>query len=64
MEKTLFALPILPGKTEAARSFLKELEGARKEQYAVSERRLGVVEEVWAIQPTGPGDLFVVYVAA
>ena len=64
MEKALFALPILPGKTAAARSFLKELEGGRKEQFAASERRLGAVEEVWAIQPTGQGDLFVVYVAA
>ena len=60
----LFALPILPGKTQAARAFLKELEGARKEQFAVSERRLGVVEEVWAIQASGQGDLYVVYGAA
>jgi hypothetical protein len=63
MDQTLFALPIVPGKTEAARAFLQELEGARKEQYAASEQRLGLTKEVWAIQPTGQGDLFVVYFA-
>jgi len=64
VEKMLFALPILPGKTAAARAFLKELEGPRKEQFAVSERRLGVVEEVWAIQAGAQGDLLVAYGAA
>ena len=34
MDQTLFALPILPGQTDAARAFLGELEGERKGQYA------------------------------
>jgi hypothetical protein len=63
MDQTLFALPILPGKTEAARAFLTELEGGRKGQYATSEGRLGLTKEVWAIQPGPQGDLFVVYFA-
>ena len=58
---TCFALPIQAGKTEAARGFLRELEGARKEQYAASERRLGLTKEVWAIQVSPTGDLFAVY---
>jgi hypothetical protein len=63
MDQTIFALPILPGQTAAARAFLTELEGPRKGQYATSERRLGLTKEVWAIQ-TGPqGDLYVVYFA-
>lgn len=63
MDQTLFALPILPGQTAAARAFLAELEGARKGAYAASEGRLGLTKEVWAIQ-TGPqGDLYVVYFA-
>jgi hypothetical protein len=57
----LFALPILPGQTQAGRAFLRELEGERKPQYAASEQRLGLVREVWAIQQTPMGDLFVVY---
>jgi hypothetical protein len=61
MENALFALPIQSGKTDAARSFLNELESQRKGQYAESERRLGISKEVWAIQQTSMGDLFVVF---
>jgi hypothetical protein len=39
------------------------LEGPRKGQYAASERRLGLVKEVWAIQQMPTGELFVVYSA-
>jgi hypothetical protein len=63
MGQTLFALPILPGQADAARAFLTELEGERKAQYAASERRLGLTREVWAIQGTPTGDLYVVYFA-
>ncbi len=63
MDQTLFALPILPGQTEAARAFLGELEGTRKGQYAASQARLGLTKEVWAIQTGPPGDLYVVYFA-
>ena len=63
MEQTLFALPILAGQTGAARAFLQELEGARKAEYAASERQLGIVKEVWALQPSPQGDLYVVYIA-
>ena len=63
MDQTLFALPILPGQTEAARAFLQELEGARKGAYAASQERLGLTKEVWAIQAGPQGDLFVVYFA-
>jgi hypothetical protein len=62
--QTLFALPILPGKTEQARAFLHALEGERKEQFAACERRLGVTKEVWAIQPGPRGDLLLCYFAA
>jgi hypothetical protein len=63
MDQTLFALPILPGRTDDARAFLAELEGARKGQYAASEGRLGLVKEVWAIQSGPQGELYVVYFA-
>jgi hypothetical protein len=63
MDQTLFALPILPGKTEAARAFLRELESERKGQYATSEQRLGLRKEVWAVQQAPQGALFVVYFA-
>jgi hypothetical protein len=55
------ALPILPGKGAAARAFQRELTGARQAEYAHSERALGIVKELWFVQETPNGDLFVAY---
>ena len=63
MDQTLFALPILPGKTEDARAFLQELHGPRKQEWVASDQRMGLVKEMWAIQQTPQGDLFVGYLA-
>jgi major membrane immunogen (membrane-anchored lipoprotein) len=64
MQYALFALPIQAGKTDAARAFLQDLEGTRKSQYAASEQRLKISKEVWAIQQSPMGDLFVVFFQA
>lgn len=64
MEHALFALPILEGKSAGARAFLAELEGTRKADYASSEQRLAITKEVWAIQSTPMGELFVVFFQA
>ena len=61
MEYVLFALPILPGKSDQARQFLHELEHRRKDQYATSERRLNIPEEVWALQQLPCGEAYVVF---
>ncbi len=63
MDQALFALPILPGKTEAARAFLRELGGPRKQELAACGQSMGVAKETWAIQQGPQGDLFVVYMA-
>jgi hypothetical protein len=63
-KQTLFALPILPGKTEQARAFLRALEDGRKDQFAACEKRLGVTKEVWAIQSGPQGDMLICYFAA
>jgi hypothetical protein len=63
MDQTLFALPILPGKTAAARAFLQELEGPRKQDLAACGQSVGLVKEMWAIQQTPQGDFFVAYMA-
>ena len=63
MEQTLFTLPILPGKTGAARAFLQEMEGPRKQELAACGQSVGVTKEVWAVQQTPQGDFFVVYMA-
>ena len=61
MEYALFALPIRIGKSDAARAFLHELEGDRKADYGSSEQRLAITKEVWALQKTPMGELFVVF---
>jgi hypothetical protein len=61
MDQALFTLPILPGKTEAARAFLQEMNGPRKQELAACSQGAGVSKEVWAIQQTPQGDVFVAY---
>ena len=61
MEYALFTIPIISGKTDAARGFLTELEENRKPDYAASERRLGITKEVWALQSGPDGDRYVVF---
>ncbi len=63
MDQTLVAFPILPGKTEAARAMLREMDGPRKPHLAASDRALGIVREVWSIQQTPQGDLLLGYLA-
>ena len=61
MDQTLFAIPILPGKSEAARAVLREMDGPRKPHLAASDQALGIVREVWSIQQTPQGDLLLGY---
>ena len=58
MDQICLVLPILQGKTEAARDFMREL-GHAKTEYDVSERRIGIVKEVWYIASLPSGDHFV-----
>ena len=61
MDHICFALPILPGKTQDARDFHRELDGPRKTDYAASEQRIGIVTEHWFVQQTPQGDLLLAY---
>jgi hypothetical protein len=63
MDQALFTLPILPGKTAAARAFLQELGGPRKQDLAACGDSAGIAKELWAIQQTPQGDFFVAYMA-
>src|SRR5688500_16277373 len=63
VDQALFALPILPGQTEAARAYLRELGGPRKQELAACGQSVGIVKETWAIQQSPQGDLFIVYMA-
>ena len=64
MDCTCFALPLLAGKAQAARAFLRALEGEHKTAYGASEQRLGITKEVWALQTLPGGEAFVVYIEA
>jgi hypothetical protein len=61
MDRVCLVLPILPGKTEEAREFQRELDGPRKSEYAASERSIGIDKEVWFIASTPSGDQLVAY---
>lgn len=59
MAMLAMAIPILPGKTDAWREFIKELNGPRKGDFDASRRRLGVRERTF-FQSTPMGDLVLV----
>ena len=61
MDQVCLVLPIKQGKADAARAFMHELETARKGDYAVSERRIGIDKEAWYMASTPAGDQFVAY---
>ena len=61
MDQICLVLPILPGKTEDARAFQRELDTDRKADYDRSERRIGITKEVWYIASLPSGDLLVAY---
>jgi hypothetical protein len=53
--------PLLPGKTEEARAFQRELDTERKAEYDHSERQIGITKEHWFIASVPGGDQLVVY---
>jgi hypothetical protein len=53
------AFPILPGKTAEWRSWMEELNGARREDFIASRRAAGVHERTF-LQSTPMGDLVIV----
>jgi hypothetical protein len=61
MDQISLVLPILPGKTEDARAFQRELDTDRKADYDRSERRIGITKEVWYIASVPGGDQLVAY---
>lgn len=65
VESVAFALPVLPGRTEADRVALASCHaGTRREAHRDARRRAGIAREAVWIQP-GPGqDLAVVYLEA
>ncbi len=61
MEQICLVIPINEGKGDVARTFMRELEMERKDEYAVSERRIGIDKEVWFLAAAPGGDQLVAY---
>jgi hypothetical protein len=56
-----FANPVLPGKIETWKSYVKEMNGPRNKERVESRKRVGLtLERVW-LQHTPMGDFAVVY---
>jgi hypothetical protein len=53
------AFPILPGKTDEWRTWMEELNGARRDDFVASRRAAGVHERAF-LQSTPMGDLVIV----
>jgi hypothetical protein len=61
MDHICLALPVLAGRTAAARAFMKQLDGARRAEFDTSERRIGVTKELWFLAALPSGDHLIVY---
>jgi|SRR5215471_17998108 len=61
MDQICLVVPILTGKTEDARDFMRELEADRNANYQHSEQRIGIVKEVWYLAGMPAGDQLVAY---
>ncbi len=64
MAVSTFAVPILPGKTEAWKEAMASINGPRRKEYEEARRRIGVKREVVGLQSTPQGDLVAVYMEA
>ncbi len=61
MDQICLVIPVLEGKPESARDFMRELEESRKEDYARSEQRIGIDKEVWYLAHVDAQDVYVAY---
>lgn len=64
MDQVCVVFPVLPGKTEDARAFMRELDTTRMAEYDRSEQAIGVTKELWFLASVPGGDALVGYVEA
>jgi hypothetical protein len=53
MDRICIIYPILPGKTDSARAFLRSLDTEHRDEHARSNRRVGLTREIWFLSPGG-----------
>lgn len=61
MDQICLVIPVLAGKSDDARDFMRELEQSRKADYDRSERRIGIRKEVWYLAHLNGSDALVAY---
>lgn len=55
------AIPLLPGKSEAWRRWVQELQGSRHAEYVAALRRWGIRQAHFWIREAGGGEVVVTY---
>ena len=61
MDHICLVAPVQDGKADAARDFMHDLDGSRRDEYDRSEQRIGIRKEVWFLAPTAGGDQLIGY---
>lgn len=59
VQHVCLVIPILADRSDDARAFMRELDGARSEDYAASEQRIGITREVWHLASMPGGDALI-----
>jgi hypothetical protein len=62
MDHICMALPLLNGKTAAARTFLQQLDTTRRAEFDRSEQRIGISKELWYLARLPSGDHLIGYI--
>jgi hypothetical protein len=61
VDQICLVAPVQGGKVDAARAFMHDLDGSRRDEYDHSERRIGITKEVWFLAQAADGDQLVGY---
>jgi hypothetical protein len=61
MQSIILALPILPGKTEAAKAMFKTIKDEKWKEYDRVQKKSGIEKERDFLQMTPMGDMLLVY---
>jgi hypothetical protein len=61
VDQICLVAPVREGKADAARAFLHDLDGSRKDEYDRSEQQIGITKEVWFLAQAAGGDQLVGY---
>lgn len=61
MKPIATAYPVLPGKTEKAKAFMKSLRTTHAKDFAALEKKLKTTREAVFLQPSPQGDMIIDY---